>query len=416
MPFAYAPKASWAIKDAKCGTCCAYYETYDELEVHITQKRHFRVTMAKRPGARAGRGVNKRRRSESPVDDHEADDDASGSDEPAALGADELPEDSSDEDESSDAAPDDDKDDDADTQPAAADAATKPSVDTKALRLAAEQERAIASALSFAREHSTVGGAGGVAAGAGTGAVAQRAMAKGERRTLAEVYGSKGHAEAYVHFFEERGKGDASRMVHCVHCLTPFSFNGKNPLANLNRHLKSCEDMRRFDEGKSVQQSLLGMNAVRAVAAKLPRLEEKYHAEARNALAEFVITTASPFRFFETDGAKRMFDRLLPGLPLPGRNFVTHYLSTSYDDVIAVFARLMEDHADYKCLMFDGWSDLSVKNFLGVAVSFITRPPELERVQLHIGFRRIEGSHTAERIRDDIIEIVNRYKCRRAVR
>ena len=225
-------------------------------------------------------------------------------------------------------------------------------------------------------------------------------MAKGKERQY--------QSDVYSHFYEEPDKGTASAAAECVWCNVNVTLTEKNPVANLARHHNKCATRERTNGTK--RQSTLDNLGVTRQPKKLQPLAKEYHETATRACCKLVAYSDLPSGFFQKKNVIEWLNVVTPGFQGPKRHKVTAFVEDEYAKVISVFAALLKAHADYKCIMFDGWSDIAAKNFLGVSCTFITKPPELERVQLYLSFMRIEGKHTAVKIKEDIVTIANRFR------
>lgn len=184
-------------------------------------------------------------------------------------------------------------------------------------------------------------------------------------------------------------------------------------LQSINKQLQSTTNLRRhmgFVHNRTEFMYASQQKNYRPKDSKIPpdfkkKLDEKH--------LEAIILDSRPFNDFSRPGMRSFLSEALPGYKPLHRTTIRKRLRDQYCDHRRKLRNIFQNVSDV-ALTADLWKNIRGRHFIGLTSHFYNK--EFKLISLTLGFRVINGRHTADRLAKFIKKEINFYRIEGKIR
>lgn len=130
-------------------------------------------------------------------------------------------------------------------------------------------------------------------------------------------------------------------------------------------------------------------------------------------ILQMIILDFQAFNIVQNRGFLRLLAVLDPTYKVPSRSYFTTTLLQAYYDEIIIKVEKMLMEAEYVSLTTDTWTSNSTQSYMAVTAHYVSNC--WKPVSVLLGCFKISESHTAENLRNLLVELVKRWKLERKI-
>lgn len=229
---------------------------------------------------------------------------------------------------------------------------------------------------------------------------------------------SRKRSDLWLHFTQQKNE-----KARCDLCKNIFSYkNGTT--SNLRKHLANKHNIHPPKESKNCNQNSNDENkdefenhekkCQNNIVQYMRTVSVSRKKQIDNLILKMIVKDFQPFSIVEDEGFVALLKFIEPHYEVPHRtHFSRDLLLPLYNESVQKLIVILKD-AHYITLTTDTWTSAATESFIAVTAHFINK--NWEMVSYLLDCSVINESHTAENLRESVIQIVKKYNIQSKVR
>jgi len=197
---------------------------------------------------------------------------------------------------------------------------------------------------------------------------------------------SKKEASWVWQYFERDNEGST-----CIKCKKKFSSN--TGTSTLSRHLSSTH----------------------ALGGAQKNLEEAFHlglsgeeqGKIDEALLWFIIEDFQAYQLVEEPSFVGFVHKLNPRYQIPNRKRISEDIKAKAEKIKEAIKEELQKSASKICLTTDTWTSSAIESYMAITAHFLSK--DWKTNHLVIAFPQMTESHTAENLKQKLLEVLHEY-------